>query len=119
MELALQQLAKSCLNCGPPSVLMELGQPKELKMLASSLVIFAVCVPVSCASQAYPEYRSTVASHFLPIASNRSVPISSIGRFTELGSVPLATGLACVGRSAWHGEHAAIACSISFFICGQ
>ena len=79
----------------------------------------AVCVPCSCVSQAYPEYRSTVASHFLPIALSRSVPILSMGRFTELGSVPLAIGLACVGRSAWHSEQAAIACSMSFFICGQ
>ena len=60
-------------------------------------MILAVCVPCSCVSQAYPEYRSTVASHFLPIVSNRSVPISSMGLFTELGLVPLSIGLACVG----------------------
>ena len=45
-ELNLQKLANSCRNWGPPSVLMDLGQPKELKILASSVVIFAVCVPV-------------------------------------------------------------------------
>ena len=89
MELDLQKLANSCLNWGPPPVLMDLGQPKELKILASSAVIFAVCVPVMCVSHAYPEYRSTVASQFLPMASNRSVPISFIGCTTELGSVPL------------------------------
>ena len=48
-----------------------------------------------------------------------SVPISSIGRATELGSVPLASGLGCVGQSAWHNEYAAMVCSMSFFICGQ
>ena len=60
-----------------------------------------------------------MASHFFPMASNRSVPISSIGCATELGSVPLAVDLGCVGRSAWQRAHAAIACSMSFFICGQ
>ena len=119
MEWDLQKLANSCLNWGPPSVLMYLGQPKELKILASWAVIYAVYVPVRCVSHANPEYRSTVASHFLPVASNRSVPISSIGHAIELGSVPLASGLGCVVRSAWHKEHAAMACSMSFFICGQ
>ena len=89
IELALQNSANSCQNCGHPSVRMDLGQPKELNMLESSLVILAVCVPLSCVSHVYP----TVASHFFPIASNRSVPISSIGRSTEVGFGAVASGL--------------------------
>ena len=69
---------------------INLGQPKELNILESSLVILAVCVSLSCVSHAYPEYLSTVASHFFPIASNRSVPISSIGPSTIIGFVPVA-----------------------------
>ena len=85
MELDLQKFANSCLNWGPPSVLMDLGQPKELTILASLAVIFAVCVLVRCVSYMYPEYRSTVASQFLHIAPNRSVPISSIGVLLNWG----------------------------------
>ena len=40
---------------------MDLGQPKELNVLESFLVILAVCVMLSCVSHAYPEYLSTVA----------------------------------------------------------
>ena len=93
IELALQNSANSCQNCGHPSVRLDLGQTKELNMLESSLVILAVCVPLSCVSHVYPEYLSTVASHFFPIASNRSVPISSIGRSTEVGFGAVASGL--------------------------
>ena len=52
MEFSLQKLANSCRNCGPPSVLIDLGQPKEVNILDSSAVIFAVCVLVRGVSHA-------------------------------------------------------------------
>ena len=101
------------------SVCLVLGQPKELNIVESLQVIFAVCVPVSCFSHAYPKNLSTVASHFFPFASNRSLPILSIGFTKVVGFVPTADGHACVCLSFWHWLHAAIACSMSFFMCGQ
>ena len=51
-ELSLQKLVNSCRNWGPPSVIKDLGQPKELKTFDSSAVIFAVCVLVRGVSHA-------------------------------------------------------------------
>ena len=67
IEFELQNSLNSCPNWGLPSVRMVLGQTKELKIVESLPVILAVCMPVSCFSNAYPEYLSTVASHFFPI----------------------------------------------------
>ena len=61
---------------GPPSVLIAVGQPTSMNPSDICPTTVGVSVRRSSCVQAYPEYLSTSTIHFLPIASNKSVPTS-------------------------------------------
>ena len=116
MPCLSQNWVNSLLNCGPPSVHIAVGQPTSMNQSDSCPTTDTVSVRRSSCVQAYPEYLSTSTIHFLPIASNRSVPTSFMGYSAEEGWGIFAVGLACAGLSSLHTRQLSIVCLIEFFM---
>ena len=79
MELSRQNFLNSVLNCGPPSVLMECGQPYVSKIFARNLVTVMVVVDLNFSMKQQPENLSTSTIQEEPPMSNRSAPMLIIG----------------------------------------
>ena len=119
MPCRSQNWENSVLNCGPPSVLIAVGHPTSVNQSDSCPTTVAVSVRLSSYVQAYPEYLSTRTIHFLPMASNRSVPTSFMGCRADEGCAMLAVGLAWAGLSSLQTLQLSIVCRIEFFMPGQ
>ena len=82
-------------------------------------MIFFVVVVLSWATHAYPEYLSTMAIHFFPIASNTSMAICFIGVLAVDGGVCFSCGLGREALFDWHAPHASIDEAMLAFMPGQ